>query len=178
VTESPSATSTPVSDPDDHRSPSIDWIGFCAWPVVFMFNLIIPLIFGLDMTPERGRIGIGMGCLSLLTAGWLLCCYSPATLRQIILGGVVVACTQVYPILQLIAGMLALAGAELMGLSVNGDDAGIEYIVSETGGFVVTVLVGAELIAFSLFIGMLISLFLPPEWFGWTRAEGEGDPVV
>ena len=137
----------------------IDRVAFITWPIVFGLNMIVPLLFGLAITYEHGRIGLCVASGLLLAGGWLLCYASPPAARRLIVGSAVFAFTQFFPIIQLIAGMIAI--------SVTGSEGGFDEgpVVTEFTGFAMTLVVGTILLAFAGGLGVLLGFVLPRRWF-------------
>jgi hypothetical protein len=66
---------------------------------------------------------------------------------KLIAGSGIFAVTQFFPILQIIAGALALELAATVGLPIFENASGVQEITSPLAGFVVTLLVGCMLMA-------------------------------
>lgn len=128
---------------------SLEWPTLIAWPFVFGLNLIVPLIFAWDVTQEHGQWGMAVAVFAMLVSGWALGCFRPVWLRRVVMGGIFVAGTQFIPILQVVAGMVAL-------LVVSGP------ISNEFMGCVVTLLVGGQLLAVAAGVGLVLSLLFRP----------------
>lgn len=129
------------------------------WMVVFALNMIMPGLLGWIVTSDQGRLGMIAGALLMLCGGWTVCYYRPAIAAKTILGAVPIALSQLFPILQFIAGMIGFALADGLGLSI--DDELVGPITSELGSLVVTVVTGSILITEAAVVGWLLSLALP-----------------
>ena len=92
-----------------------------------------------------------------------MCAFQPSIARKLILGSTVIAFSQMYPILQIIAGFVALGVAGGVGLVEDGEF--MEQVSSELGGFVVTLLVGCILLIGATTIGLCLGLVMPHSWF-------------
>lgn len=79
--------------------------------------------------------------------------------------------SQVFPLLQLFAGIVALGIAAECGLALP--DSEPELIASELGGFVVTIITGGALLVAASFAGFFFGLFLPERWFRPNRYKYE-----
>ena len=137
------------------------WV-LAAGTVVFVANLVVPMLFAtmfLDDAP--GYLAILVACLVLLFGGWRIMVALPAYSRSILIGALVVAASQLFPVLQLFAGMVGVGIATGFGMvnrpvgpSHDPDHMGIETLTA-CGAFVVTLVVGAILLALSVGIGVL-----------------------
>lgn len=145
------------------RSGDLDRNAFIMWAIVFGLNMVLPLLFSVEVTQHHGRFGMGAASLVLLIAGWVLCALSARTARKLILGAVIVALTQFFPILQIVAGSVSMGIAASIQQADGGggdsgrDEVGFPEITSELGGFMVTMLVGGILLAFASIIGFVVS---------------------
>ena len=108
--------------------------------------------------------------LVVLAGGWTLCYVSPPVARRLIVGGMMTAVSQVFPILHLILGVIALGIAGRLGSATPGDDVPIDKISSELGGFFVTLLVGGGLLICAGAIGLVLGWLLPARWFAPREA--------
>lgn len=158
-----------VAAPVEARHDQVDVAAMIAWPTVFAMNMFLPVLFGLDLTKHHGRIGMCVASLFVLIAGWVLCVVKSLAARKLIFGSLIIALTQIFPILQILAGSLALGIAEGMQLLSPGVDDdhnfGIAQIDSEFVGFVVTMLVAVILLGCASMAGLIASLILPFKWF-------------
>jgi hypothetical protein len=150
----------------------IDGLAFAAWPIVFGLNLVIPLLLGWDMTREHGRIGVFLAAALLLTSGWAVCYARPSVARRLILGSTLTALSQLFPILQIVAGCIAVAVADSFALLGHGGHGGPAQF-SEPGGFIVTLLVGCILLTFAGTTGWVLGLLLPKRWLSPNKPRRE-----
>jgi hypothetical protein len=131
-------------------------------------NMALPLLFGLEVTRHHGLIGMCVASLLMLIVGWLFCMLKPAAARKLVLGSLAVALTQVFPILQIIAGSISIGIAQSLHLAMQGGDDpefGIAGINNELGGFVVTMFVGIILLSCAGMAGLVLGQVLPAKWF-------------
>ena len=144
-----------------------DKLSLISWPVILAVNLIVPLLLGLMVTEDHGRVGMFLAVGVFLAAGWALCYYLPHFARRFILGGLFTALSQLFPILQFLSGIIALAIADGLGVEIDHSpgDGPVEQLTSEFGGFLVTLLVGLMISAVAAGIGLLLALVLPKRWF-------------
>ena len=149
------------------RSGDLDRNAFITWAIVFGLNMVLPLLFSVELTQHHGRLGMCAASLVLLIAGWVLCALSARTARKLILGAAIVALTQFFPILQIVTGSVSMGIAASFQLADGGggdldpDEGGFPEITSELGGFMVTILVGGILLTFASLIGLVLSLVFP-----------------
>ena len=86
---------------DHHAVPrSFDYFALIAWPIVQACNMFLAALFGWGITQDHGRIGIFFAAMWFLVAGWFLCCVRPVSARKLIFGAILLALTQVFPIIQ------------------------------------------------------------------------------
>ena len=93
-----------------------------AWVFVFGINLAVPLIFSSSMTDEHGKLGMFIAIVSLLACGCFACAVRRVFADALIIGGVVVGLLQIFPVLQILAGMFGMAAGSALGLADFGDD--------------------------------------------------------
>jgi hypothetical protein len=136
-----------------------DWMAIWSWLGVFVANAVVPTFFGLGLIGKNdGVLGLVLGCLLMLSLGWLICLSRPKLIRTTITGACVLMLTQLFPIFQVIAGMISLTGAREVGLPIAGDDETLPKISGELAAFVVTVSTAAIHIAVAFAIGALIGV--------------------
>ena len=140
---------------------------FTQWLIAFSANMIVPLIFGLSETHENGRDGLWFAVASLFAIGLAVCMFQQRLATTTIIGSVVVGLSQLFPILQIIAGVLAFGMTDRFGLRHNDALDSWPRIYNESSGFVVTFVTGSLLILASLITGALIRLNTPSQW--WTQ---------
>ena len=126
---------------------------YLAWVSVFLFNLAVPFFLGWSMTGTHGRIGLSLAVILLLTSGCWVCTVAPKLGKALIVGGVVVGLAQLFPVLQIFAGMASLAVGEVLGLVDAGGEVSPPGVRSEFGGFIATIMTGGILMAVSVGIG-------------------------
>jgi hypothetical protein len=129
---------------------------YIAWIFIFAINMAIPLLFGASMTEQHGRLGMSVAALLLLVLGSYICAANRKLAVALLAGGAVVALTQLFPILHIIAGMIGMTVGQALGHATLDSDDSPSRITSEYGGFVVTFVTGGILMAGSLFIGVLL----------------------
>jgi hypothetical protein len=148
----------------DDMTPSTARSRQLLWLCAFALNLIVPGSLGLAMTSLGGRIGMGAAILLLWYLGHRICVMNDATGRALVLGSFIVAAMQLFPILQIIAGIMGMAAAKALGLgdfSVDDDDISPPG-VTELGGLIAAGLTGLTLMGVAACCGAIL---------GWLTAE-------
>jgi hypothetical protein len=128
------------------------------WLVSFAVNLIIPVLFGSEVVVEHGIWGGAFAVAGTALLGIQACRWWPGFMRRINVGAVLVAISQLMPIVQLIAGLIAISIAEKVGLARAEEGQLVQQANSELGGFVITLVTGAILLGVSLIVGSLLTL--------------------
>jgi MFS family permease len=129
---------------------------FGTWIFVFAINMAVPLLFSSSMTEEHGKLGMAIALLASVACGCFLCAYHRELALALIIGGVLVGLTQLFPILQFLAGIIGTAVGQALGLAEFGNDERGPRVTSELGGFVVTLVTGGILITAAALLGMAI----------------------
>lgn len=145
---------------DGRISRGLDKFSLIAWPVVFVLNMIVPLLFSLRMIEEHGLRGMAAACGLLLIVGWWVCLAKPWFGRRLIAGGALVAVSQVVPVLQIGMALVALELASWLGLDIN-NNGFLARFNAELPAFFVTLLVGGGLIACAVLAGLVLGIVLP-----------------
>jgi hypothetical protein len=126
---------------------------YLAWFAVLVLNLAIPLLLALPLTDDRARIGMLIAIALLCAAGCWVCANSRQAGRSLVIGGVLVGLSQLFPILQMFAGVVAMNIGVFSGLGHHGE---IETLNTEIGGLVVTLITGTILMSIAAGIGFVI----------------------
>lgn len=130
---------------------------YVAWFFVFALNLIVPALIGWQMTEDGGRIGMLAAGMLLLAVGYWICAVARQLGFALVVGGVAVALSQVFPILQMTAGIVSCALAEAMGLYSSGDDVNpLGTVAGDVGSFALTLITGGLLMAAALAVGLAL----------------------
>jgi hypothetical protein len=129
---------------------------YAAWAFVLAINMAVPLLFSGSVTEQHGKLGMGVALLSFLVCGCYLCAYHRKLALALLVGGVLVALTQLFPILQILAGLIGMAVGQSLGQTSSGADEATPHLRSEVGGFVVTLVTGGILIGAAACSGMAI----------------------
>jgi hypothetical protein len=84
------------------------WAWAVAWHPVFGINLIVPLVLASGVLEGRGQVGMYCGIAFYWVLGFMTCASRPSLGRVLVTGGVIIACTQLMPVLQFTAGFAAV----------------------------------------------------------------------
>ena len=153
-----------IEEEPANRAPQreLDYFSFWFWPFALALNLIVPLMFAWGVTSRNGRIGMFLGIGLILAGGWIVCYYYSSIARRMIGSAVLTAMTQVYPIPQMLAGMIALSVVNLLESHQPDEmDRGLPMMHTELGGFVATMIVGGLMLIFAFGLVMLFELVSP-----------------
>jgi hypothetical protein len=142
------------------RSPGISLMSMAAWPFWLGANLIIPVLFGLQFTGRSGRWGMAFAIVLFLIGGWCVCYSSRKLGRYLNIGAAILSFTQIFPLLQVVAGMFGVWVAVFIGCFQPATDIDNAEVLNELGGFVVTSIVGCILLSVALFIGLIVVTLL------------------
>jgi len=111
----PSASADNLSAPGGDGNKVSRRVG--AWVIVFLLNLPVPVMLGKDtISGAAGALGMTVGCLLWCGLGIVLCFGTLAKhVEATSLGGILVALSQVMPIVQMMSGMIAMGIVSLVG---------------------------------------------------------------
>lgn len=145
------------------------WYWHPAWAAVLAANLIVPAPLGWEVTRDGDRGGLVGGVALLWAAGHLLLARVPAAGRPVVLGGVVTALTQLFPVLQIMAGLTSLWVVRMASDPDPDPDGGMSARgMTDAEAFAATLLTAAQ-------VGM-VALVCGP--FVRALAEFVGDVVA
>lgn len=142
------AETWPVQESEPPAPKSKRW-SILLWPLVFAFNLLSCLYMGWSSAQESGRIGLLAACTAFLLGGWALCLAWPTAARQLLFGAFLLGLTQIFPLLQLTAGLIAFAIAVRLGFVGDG-----LAITSDSAAALITTLVGLQLLLVAAVLGV------------------------
>ncbi|HEX4613931.1 MAG TPA: hypothetical protein VH092_37465 [Urbifossiella sp.] len=134
-----------------------------AWPVVLAINLYIPVTLGWEVTRDTGHCGLLAAVVLIWTVGHLLIARVPGVGLPLVIGGVVTAAAQFFPVLQIMAGLTSLRVVDSATGSPSGWQGPSE--MTEAKAFVATVLTATQVAAVALVCGAVVRAV-------WTRAKG------
>ncbi len=105
-----------------------------------------------------------------MIGGWGFCVFRPRIARKVILGSAALSLTQIFPVIQFVAGILAMGISEALGVVGNFfEDNAPADPSSFLGGFVPTAIVGCVLLAIAGLFGLVLGFCVPQRWFGVER---------
>jgi hypothetical protein len=138
------------------------------WLAVFSLNLITPLFFGFIVTEGAGRIGMFLAIVPLWLWAYRLGTRSRHFAYAMTVGGTVVGLLQIYPVLQMFAGIAALmAAGPLVNVGVG------KNVSTAPGGVIVTMVTGGLLQLIALAIGEIAYLLLVRRHGGFSTPDGK-----
>ncbi len=105
-----------------------------AWLLVLTLNLPVPFACAFAIANTHAIIGATLLVVGLLIAGHLLMKSSPRLMRVFVQGGIVTAISQFFPLLQMIAGSIALDFCAQAGLAIPDGEDTIGSINTFAGG--------------------------------------------
>jgi hypothetical protein len=127
------------------------------WSIAFASNLIVPLLIGWMVTQEGGRIGMVAGIGLLWYLGYRVCVASDGCGRALVIGGILVAATQLCPILQIFTGIMSVGFADHVWPG-SFADMGIR---TELSGLIATLSMGLMMMGLAAVIGTIGNLLFP-----------------
>jgi hypothetical protein len=141
---------------DDAR-PWILW-----WILVFAANLAVPMLFASSLIAGNGALGIVAGMLCLLGVSIVVQLQLPHMVKWARRAGIVIAVSQVLPILQILAGEIGIEIATSLRLSkeMNADeiDAMAYPPMFFSAAFVATIVTGAILLIAVAVVSILLKM--------------------
>ena len=130
------------------------WNWSSAWLVTFASNLVVPVLFGCMLTKLSGCCGMALATSLAWWTGHRLFKKTEEAAKCLVIGGIVVAVTQVCPFLHIYAGSAAVnVWAHVGGPSASGKT-GIP--LSAIGAFLVTVMTATQLMVAAAMIGYVL----------------------
>ncbi len=140
------------------------WLLSFEWTAVYLLNLVIPSFLAWTMTTAPARIGALGAIVILLAVGYCLCQVRPLWMLVTIRGSFLVAISQIFPILQIMCGALAIRSLIFIGWI---EEANFREMLGTTAsGFIVTMLTGGSLLLISAVLGLILMAISPRRW--WT----------
>ncbi len=130
-----------------------------TWALVYWINAIVPFALGLAVTGGAGLVGMLLGLALMFGAAGRLTAVSREFKIAFEVGGWIVAASQLFPVLQVLAGAIGLRAAA--GWRQAADHSPMISANGVLGGFIATVGTGGILMTFAMGIGMLV---------GWIRS--------
>lgn len=121
------------------------------WFWACVLNSIVPFLLGTAVTSGLARGGMVLGIVAVVWFGWSLAGTFPEVVRTVVYGGWVVALAQLFPVFQVIAGVIAVSAVTQLGLGIGeGQGSRVDGLA---GGFLATIVTGGLLIALAGVLG-------------------------
>jgi hypothetical protein len=146
------------------------------WALVFLGNLIAPMMFGWGTTGSGGHVGIILAVVLL----WWLGYHFVATYRMVrgplLAGGLCVGLSQVFPLIHMMAGIVGVGLASKVfheGPPGQHPDLKLTHL-TEPGAFLATLVTGAQLMVAAWVFGLLLRTILRA--LGWPE-DGRDEPL-
>jgi hypothetical protein len=132
-----------------------------GWTILYMLNLIVPVLFGIMVCDKGGLAGMLVGIVIFYVAATFLVIRFHRMGTAAIIGSGVVALSQFWAIAQLYSGLLALSvWGFVSGTKGTNDLGGGNPILAELGGCAVTIMTGQPLFALAIIIGLPFAAML------------------
>jgi len=151
-------------EPSERRVIHSPMVLSIQWTVVVLCNLIVPLLISWSMTSGEGKAGIGVAVGVALLIGYLGSVFAPLFVLFTTRGGLLVALSQAFPVLHMVAGLVSITCLNRIGILP--DDA---VMRDEPFGFAeaffMTVLTGGILVSTACGLGLLLRLVTPDRWW-------------
>ena len=128
------------------------------WFFVFAANLIVPLFFGLGMTNEGGRWGMATALSLIWFFGHMCCSRSKEMGCILVVGGLLVAITQIFPMLHIVAGMTSLGIIAKLNLAEVENSTRYPILRTELSGFIATLLTSIQLLVAACIGGVVLRI--------------------
>lgn len=121
-------------------------------------NAIVPILFAANVTSTDAKQGMVLGLLIVLAASIVIGINAPRVQPVLVRGAWALCLTQILPLGQFFAGMIALMFCDSFGLAVlSDDDHPVGYLESFAGGFACTIMTALLLLLFVVPVGFLLA---------------------
>jgi hypothetical protein len=137
------------------------------WTVVVLVNLIVPYLLAGGMTGPMGGWGIFLGVVLVLLFGFWASRAIPMGVLLTVRGGVLVALSQFFPLIHLLAGMLSIDFHRRTGIipAEQLDRGNLGFL----SALLLTVSTGGILLTISCGLGVILKWITPSRW--WKPRE-------
>lgn len=129
-----------------------------SWTAVFWLNTVVPILIERNLADHRGEFGIAAACVLLWFVSQLAFERLVNWRPRMLVGGTNLAFFQLFPIVQIGAGVASLAIVDwLFPIKATGGGSAVLSAVplqSNLQGFLATVLTGGQLLLASILIGI------------------------
>jgi vacuolar-type H+-ATPase subunit I/STV1 len=137
---------------------------FWSWLLIFLINLPVPVMFGWEVCSPAGRQAMVVTLVLLFgCSAWFVGSHAWYRVR-LICGGIMVAVSQLFPLLQIIAGSLGIWFVEKYGINPprqpldDGDVRFPKFDMNVPAAILLTLFVGGTLLLAALIIGTIFRL--------------------
>ena len=142
----------------------VGWLGAAG------INVIVPALFAMPIVKGALAIlGVVLGVITILFIGACVCWWRPSIGLIMMRGGFLFALSQLFPIMQLVAGQFGFIVASRLGGILFYDD--FQYLGGFAPTFAATIVTGGILIAGATVLGALLKLVTNRDW--WTYSLDE-----
>lgn len=155
---SPVAEEIQLADRSEPRSAG--W----GWCIGYGVNLPVPVFFAVDVIGTTGLGGMVLGMAVVMTLGIVAAKRYKQLDRIALLGGLLLALSQLFPVLQLVIGAVVGGILERSGYSFHStimDDPPEGAELGVLGCMLAVLMVSTMLMAIALGIGTVVDLFFP-----------------
>jgi hypothetical protein len=135
-----------------------------AWAVVFLANLIAPLLLAWSMTEGEARFGMFAAVALVWVSGHLAIARAAGWRLILVGGGFCVALSQLFPILQVFAGLLSLTAIHY-GFATD------PFSFTAPAAFLATVLTAAQLLVTAVGCGVVVEAGCRPREYQAERGD-------
>ena len=137
------------------------------WTVVVLVNLIVPYLLAGGMTGPMGSWGIFLGVVLVLLFGFWASRAIPMGVLLTVRGGVLVALSQFFPLIHLMAGILSIDFHRRTGIipAEQLDRGNVGFL----SALLLTVSTGGILLMISCGLGVILKWITPSRW--WKPKE-------
>ncbi|MCE9560681.1 MAG: hypothetical protein K8U57_01375 [Planctomycetes bacterium] len=158
--------SIPVPEPRVEKPPGRNLQ--LAWATAFAINLLLPSFFGLMFLGSVSAIvGACIAIVIMYFLGHFVCEIRPRLGITLVIGAEHIGVAQLFPILQVVAGLVGLSLGSALGLLKNlkvMDNAHLPNAVTLAGGLLLTLFVGGVLALMALAAGRIDRCSRPQDY--------------
>ena len=131
------------------------WRWHFTWAGVFAANSVVPLWLGWYVTGHGGRVGMLAATAMTLATGLVVVPRWSGLRTTLVAGGAFTAITQVFPVVQLTAGVISLGVVDRLGFEPE-EGLGNRSSLTEAGGFFAALLTAGVMLGAALACGVAI----------------------
>lgn len=176
-----SSETNPYQAPASLDLPKMHPKGYWAlwWSLIFSVNLVVPALFASGLLEDGGHLGVVVGVLILLAISIPVQMRFPRMIKWTRLAGLIVAMSQLLPMLHIIAGSIGIGVATSLGflreLTVDEQDYMFSPPMSAPAALVTTLVTGAILLFAVAVLALLLKTIMdrgdsPPKG-RWREGE-------